>query len=134
MTRLRLPLSVIVSSAIATVTLLGSTFTTQACVFQNGSLQPGGMTRQANVVNQPLGRAPGDSRRQMLLDYGDVASFGAFVGLCAIAIRYKARHSRAVASGEAEFLSNDPQLEHPEMALAIIPKEAFSSTFDLDFL
>lgn len=131
MTRLRPPLSV--SSAIATITLLlGSSFRVQACLFHNGSLHPGGTTHQANAFRNPSDRASGDSKQQTLLDYGDVASFGAVVGLFAIAIRYKTRYAHT-APDAVDVLSKHPQLEHPEMILTIVPKEALSSTVDTDF-
>lgn len=128
MTRFQPPLAVLVSVAIATSAiaisfLLGSAAHVQACPLTDGFVSSEAI-RQPDAANDAsvMTRLPSDSQRQPS-GYAELAGFGAVVGLFAIALLYKARRSRdAIASG-AE-LNLHPQLEHPELTLISIPKEA----------
>jgi hypothetical protein len=121
--------------SIVTMLLLpGSSFTAQACPPEESSLPLANNLSQRNTFTDSTDGTSGDSKRQSLLDAWEIAGFGAVAGLFAIALLCKVRYARAVAPGEADLLSRYPHLEHPEMALAIVPREALSSTFDPDML
>ncbi len=112
--------------------LLGQSAATQASPFQDGNMSLGDTLRQPNTLIKRSNVASGDSKRQWLLDSREAAGLGAVVGLFAIVIFYKARQMRAVAPEEAELLSKHPQLEHPEITLTVVPREALPSAFDSD--
>lgn len=135
MTRFHLPLSVVMFVSIATMTLLlESSFTAQACLSRNGDAPLESNLNPPNAFTHPSDESSGHSKRQLLLDFREVAGFGAVVGLLAIAILYRARHICSVAPGEADLMSQYPHLEHPEMILAIVPQEALPTAFDSDRL
>lgn len=133
MTRLRLPLSVILFVSIATITpLLGTSFTAQACPLEDSGLSLANNLPQRNTFTNSSNGVSGASKRQSPLDAWEVAGFGAVAGLFAIALLYKTRYAHDPVPGEADPLSQCPHLQHPEMILAVVPKEALSSTFEPD--
>jgi len=103
----------IASSLVAVGVVLGSAVNVQACPFTDGFASPGNAIRQARPTNNSKPSS----------GYAEFAGFGAVVGLFAIALHSKARRSRDAIASEPE-VSLHPQLEHPELMLISIPKEA----------
>lgn len=133
MPRLRSPLAVVASVAIATSRLIyGSSIAAQACPLTDGNTNLSQTIRMDGNDRLGIANRPSDSKRQSL-DYMGIAGFGAVAGLFAIALLFKLRRSRMAAPAEAEFLNRHPQFEHPELVLTLIPQEALPSTFATDF-
>ena len=131
MTRLCLPLSVILPAAVVTVTLLfSSSIATQACPLADGKAGLSQTLRQPDVSDRSAIASLPDSSNQQPLDYIGVVGLGGIVGLFALALSSKVRRSHAIKPAEAEFLNRFPQLEHPELALTSMPQEALPSHID----
>ncbi|XHX77567.1 MAG: hypothetical protein RBJ76_24535 [Stenomitos frigidus ULC029] len=131
MTRLRFPRSVILSTTIATLTLLlSSAIVAQACPLADGGISLSQTLRQPDMSDRSAVVSPSGSPNRQAFGYMDIASLGGIVGLFAIALLYKVHRSHALAPAEAEFLNRFPQFEHPELALTIVPSEALPSYFE----
>ncbi len=135
MTRLRPPLSVILSAAIITVTLLfGSSIAAQACPLADGKAGLSQTLRQPDLSDRSVSASlPGNANRQPLGSIGVVSLVG-IMGLFAIALSSKVRRAYAIKPAEAEFLNRFPQFEHPELALTSVPQEALPSHIDRELV
>ena len=131
MTRFCPPLSVILPTAIVTVTLLlGSSLATQACPLADGKVGLSQTLGQPDVSDRSASASLSDSSNRQPLDYIGVVSLGGIMGLFALALSSKVRRSHAIKPAEAEFLNRFPQFEHPELALTSVPQEALPSHID----
>lgn len=159
MPRLRPPLPVI--AAIATISgalLLGSPMLVSACPFSgsgglgnprnsnvsselnglNDTGRPSGSgdsefsLRQSNGLNHDRGFGLVSNSKRLSITETEIAGLGAVIGLFVLAICYKVRHGHRIAPAEAALLSKYPFLEHPEMALTLVPQEALSSAFETE--
>ncbi len=123
-------LAVMASVTIATGALLTSSAVQAACPFTDGATPSRSNVVKPDSTQQSDGvKLPDGMKQQSAIDVTGIAGLGAVIGLFTIALFYKVRRH----SFESDILHQYPELEHPELALTALPKEALPlSAFDLE--
>lgn len=118
------------AATIASVTLVFSISSVQACPFSGSksTYQSGGQPEVSSQANSIPGRSASESS-QFKANYLGAAGVGIVtVGLLASGVIYRIRQARQVMEIADPVLFEHPELEHPEVAIASLPKEALSSS------
>jgi hypothetical protein len=138
----RISLAVMLSTAIAAGSLfVGSAAAIECPLFksrssENSSQRPNvpDQSGQSSVVKRDI--APQSSRSLSSLQSSNSAKAG-IVGLVAITsllatsiAYYKLRSARQTTTDADTPLSNHPELEHPELVLTMVPREALTQVSD----
>lgn len=123
---------VILSTAIASGSVLGSMLTAEACPYRNSGLDS--PSRQSDWNPNGAARFPGDSENRTdgnnliasskpsPINTAGVLGFGAIASLFAVGLVYKIRQFGSTAATSDVLLH--PEFEHPELTLTSIPREA----------
>jgi hypothetical protein len=130
MLKLRVSPTVGFVATIASVALVASISSVQACPFSGSksAYQSGGQSDVSSQANSIPGR--------LNTNYLGMAGLGiATVGLFAAGVIHRIRRARQVTEIADSILFEHPEWEHPEVAIASLPKEALSSSrIDQDLL
>lgn len=112
--------------------LIGSAAQVQACIFGKSAAyntaDPVTRPFSASDRQQNLPDALQQSRNSLNLGHWEIIGAGAIAGILLSSWGYRRYRACLTRSISDKMLFNHPELEHPELALTALPKEALFST------